>query len=147
MFGFSFRREQESDNDFARAMAQASDSLDIQVAISAHENWKIRLHAYLDGTSSEAFNPDVICFDDRCDLGQWIHGPGRERLGKFPGFTALVDNHKMFHYAASNVVALSQRGKTSEAHRILEGQFQHFSNQVVGILSLLQKARANYKSK
>ena len=89
------------------------------------------MHAYLDGKTSETFEPDVICFDNRCDLGQWIHGPGQERLGKYPGFTALVDNHKMFHYAASNVVALAQAGKTDEAHKMLEVQFAQHSAEVV----------------
>jgi len=147
MFGFSFHRDQKSDSDFDRNVAEAADSLDIQVAISAHENWKIRLQAYLDGKSSEAFNADVICFDDRCDLGKWIHGTGQQRLGKYPGFTALVNSHKMFHYAASNVVTLAQAGKVNEARKMLDGQFSHFSTHVVGALNALQKARGNRRSK
>ena len=149
MFSFlkSFFRKEQVDSAFGDAVAESTGSLNIDVAISAHENWKLRLQAYLDGKSSEAFEPDVICFDNRCDLGKWIHGPGRERLGKYPGFTALVDNHKMFHYAASNVVSLDQAGKKDDARKMLDGQFSHFSGQVVGILKALQEISASRKSR
>ena len=127
-------KHSQTDVDQARS---ALDDLDIQVAISAHENWKNRLQAYLDGTSKEVFDANVVCFDDRCDLGKWIHSSGKAKLGQYPGFTALMSNHKMFHFAASNVVALQSRGKTAEADVILRGQFTQFSKSVVGDLKAL----------
>ena len=127
-------------------MLETIDSLDIMTAKAAHENWKVRLDAYLKGTSSEQFSAEVICFDDRCDLGQWIHGQGKARLGKFPGFTALLGHHKMFHYAASNVVALAKAGKAEQAQAMLEGQFTTFSNEVVATLDLLGEVRTAAKS-
>ena len=147
MFDFlkSFFRKEEADSSFVNAVEESTGSLNIDVAIASHENWKVRLHAYLDGKSSETFEPDVICFDNRCDLGQWIHGPGQERLGKYPGFTALVDNHKMFHYAASNVVSLNQAGKNDDARKMLDNQFNHFSEQLVDILTALRKISASRK--
>jgi hypothetical protein len=150
MFGFLknfFSPGQTQDSDFDRSLAESASSLDIQVAITAHENWKLRLMTYLDGKSSEVFDPQVICFDDRCDLGKWIHGPGQERLGKYPGFTALMNNHKMFHYSASNVVSLTKVGKAQEARKMLDGQFSSFSAQVVGALQELQQALERRKSK
>ena len=75
--------------------------------------------------------------DDRCDLGKWIHTAGRAKLGAFPGFTALQGHHKMFHYAASNVVALTQAGKTDEARKMLDVQFAQHSNEVVRDLKML----------
>lgn len=127
-------------------MLETIESLDIMTAKAAHENWKMRLDAYLKGASSEQFSAEVICFDDRCDLGQWIHGQGRARLGKYPGFTALLGHHKMFHYAASNVVALAQAGKTKQAHAMLEGQFTTFSNEVVASLDMLGEVGSSARS-
>ena len=129
--------------DFAHT---ALHDLDIQVAISAHENWKNRLQAYLDGSSQEVFDANVICFDDRCDLGKWIHSSGKARLGQYPGFTALMSHHKMFHFAASNVVALQDRGKTAEAGAILNGQFSQFSKSVVSDLDALKSMAVKKKS-
>ena len=136
LFGgfFGSSKLSQDEIDFAQP---ALHDLDIQVAVSAHESWKNRLQAYLDGTSKEVFDANVICFDDRCDLGKWIHSSGKARLWQYPGFTALMSHHKMFHSAASNVVALQSRGKTAEAGAILKGQFTQFSKSVVGDLNAL----------
>lgn len=129
-------------------VAEAASQLDIQMAIAAHENWRLRLLAYLEGTSKENFSPEVICFDDRCDLGKWIHGAGKARLGAFPGFTALMGHHKMFHYAASNVVSLAMAGKQTEAQKILTGQFDNFSKSVVlDLKALLEIVERSKKGK
>lgn len=141
MFDFlkKFFGESEKDTKNSSSSVQQSiQSLDIDVAIAAHENWKFRLQAYLEGHSSEHFKADTVCFDDRCDLGKWIYGPGQQ-LGQFPGFRALMDNHKMFHYSASNIIALEQAGKKEEAHKILDGQFSRFSSDVIEDLRILQK--------
>ena len=132
MFGFlrNFFGSSELDSELNSLIGKATDGLDIQTAMAAHQNWKLRLMAYLEGNSSEQFSPEVICFDNHCDLGQWIHGKGQAHLGNFSGFTALLEHHKMFHYAASNVVALSQAGKEAEAHKMLEGSFATFSKAV-----------------
>lgn len=132
MFGFlrNFFGSSELDSELNSLIGKATDGLDIQTAMAAHENWKLRLMAYLEGNSSEQFSPEVICFDNHCDLGQWIHGKGQAHLGNFSGFTTLLEHHKMFHYAASNVVALSQAGKNTEAHKMLEGSFTTFSKAV-----------------
>lgn len=118
---------------------EAISGLDIDLARAAHENWKLRLQAYLAGHSREDFSPDTICLDNRCDLGQWIHGPGQARLGRYPGFTALVRQHRMFHYTASNVVALQLAGQVAEAQQMLDHHFQDYSHQVVQSLNQLQQ--------
>jgi Chemoreceptor zinc-binding domain len=136
LFGGFFGSGKQSQGDIDTALSALND-LDIKVAVSAHENWKNRLQAYLDGTSKETFDANVVCFDDRCDLGKWIHSSGKAKLGQYPGFTALMSHHKMFHFAASNVIALQSRGKTAEADVILKSQFAQFSKSVVGDLNAL----------
>ena len=143
IFSFFFGST-EADSQFNRDLhAAASEGLDIQTAMVAHQNWKLRLESYLNGTSNENFAPEVVCFDDRCDLGKWIHGAGKARLGRYPGFTALQGHHKMFHYAASNVVALYQAGKTAEAEKMLHTQFDSFSGSVVRDLEMLEQLLTN----
>ncbi|WP_238944575.1 CZB domain-containing protein [Allofranklinella schreckenbergeri] len=123
----------------ARLAAQVLAEIDIDTAIAAHENWKLRLQNYLDGKSSEDLRPEVICQDDRCDLGKWLHGPGRERLGRYPSFSVLVAKHKYFHVQASTVVAQAQGGNEEEARRILNGSYRLASGQVVLMLKELKK--------
>lgn len=130
----------ELDSGLTGELSQAvsEGGLDVEAALMAHSNWKLRLEAYLDGKSSEDLRPEVICFDDRCDLGRWIHGPGAQRLGRYRGFTALRENHRMFHYAASNVVSLNQSGRKAEARRMLDGVYAGFSTKVIDDLTGLR---------
>lgn len=134
----SFFGKASNDSQMDSEIVGAMESLDIEAAMLAHENWKFRLTSYLNGTSKEEFIAEVICFDDRCDLGQWIHSKGKASLGKYPGFTALMSHHKMFHYAASNVVGLEKGGKSGEAKKMLNDQFATFSKSVIHDLQLLQ---------
>ncbi len=142
MFGFfnNFFGTASNDSHLNAVVSIAMEGLDIQTAIAAHENWKFRLQSYLAGTSSEELLPEVICFDNHCDLGQWIHGNGKMHLAHFPGFMVLIEHHKMFHYAASNVVSLSKAGKGPEAHKMLDGVFTTFSKAVVDDLEGLHYA-------
>ena len=123
----------------AKAAAAVLAEIDVDSAIAAHENWKLRLDAYLRGTSTEQFDPAVVCLDDRCDLGKWLHGAGRERLGKYPAFSVLVARHKYFHIQASTVLLQQQGGDAAAAEKTLNGAFKHGSNQVVLLLKELKR--------
>ncbi len=133
--GFGSKAEQ----DKARQdVDQALTALDIDVAIGAHRNWKDRLTNYLEGNSSEDLRPEVICHDDRCDLGKWIHSDGQKQLGQYSMFSELRSVHKMFHQQASSVVALHQAGKQDAAKWLLDGEYTKTSERIVGRLNDLK---------
>ncbi|MEN9373491.1 MAG: hypothetical protein RIR79_1043 [Pseudomonadota bacterium] len=136
LFKFFFGAD-DIDTEETKITRNAVSSLDIQAEMTAHENWKMRLKLYLEGQSTEQFSPELVCHDNRCDLGRWIHGTGQEALGKFPGFTTLMRHHQMFHYTASNVVALNLAGQKNEANQILQSQFKDYSNSVMSDLKTL----------
>ena len=121
------------------AAAAVLAEIDIDTAIAAHENWKLRLQNYLDGKSSEDLKPEVVCQDDRCDLGKWLHGAGKMRLGAYPAFSVLIARHKYFHVQASTVVALSQAGNRKMAAHALESSYRHASSQVMLLLKELKR--------
>jgi len=131
--------ENEMKLDAAAAAAVLAE-IDIDTAIAAHENWKLRLLNYLEGKSSEDLKPEVVCLDDRCDLGKWLHGPGKMRLGVYPAFSMLVARHKYFHLQASTVVALAQSGEKDKAGQTLGTSYRHASNQVVLLLKELKRS-------
>jgi hypothetical protein len=56
-----------------------------------------------------------------------------------------MSHHKMFHFAASNVVALQNRGKTAQANAMLQGQFSQFSKSVERDLNALYSAAVKKK--
>lgn len=123
----------------AKTAAAVLDEIDIDTAIAAHENWKLRLQNYVNGQSTEDLRPEFICMDDRCDLGKWLHGAGTQRLGKFPAFAVLIARHKYFHIQASSVVAMTQSNQKDEATRVLDGSYRHASTQVILLLKELKR--------
>jgi hypothetical protein len=127
------------DSQLQAAAAGAAQSLDIDAAVLAHQQWKQRLLAHLAGNAEAGLDVERICSDDRCDLGRWIHGQGRARLGTFPGFTALRSHHRMFHHVACNVLALEKAGKRVDARRMVADQFEAYSDRVTEDLQLLQQ--------
>ncbi len=123
----------------AKSAAAILDEIDIDTAIAAHENWKVRLQNVLNDQSSETLQPEVVCMDDRCDLGKWLHGPGGQRLGKYPAFSVLVARHKYFHVQASTVLALAQGNDKEKAQQTLDGSYRQASSQVVLLLKQLKR--------
>lgn len=115
------------------------EEIDIDSAISAHQNWKARLTNVLAGTSTEKLQPELVCLDDRCDLGKWLHGSGKQRMSHLPAFTMLIARHKQFHLEASTVLATAQNGDLASATSLLNGNYQHTSVQVVTLLQHLKK--------
>lgn len=103
-------------------------------AVEAHVAWKRRLGDYLSGRSTEQLNPEHVCQDDRCVLGKWIHGTGRNRFGEIALFRQLVDEHARFHKQAALVVQTHQAGNTAHAETLLAGDFAKQSKLTVDCL-------------
>lgn len=123
----------------ARTASSVLAELDINKAIAAHEHWKHRLQQVLDGSSGEHLDPAQVCQDDQCELGKWLHGPGRHRLGKYPAFTVLVARHKYFHAQAAAVLEQVQAGHHEQARHLMRTAYQHGSNQVLLLLKELKR--------
>ena len=103
-------------------------------ALTAHAEWKNRLIRLINGTSSERLDPAVVCKDDQCGLGKWIHGDGAKQFSSDPLFARLRQQHAKFHEAAAFVI--------EEAHKqgdvktlIADGSnFDQLSGQVISDL-------------
>lgn len=135
----------ERDRLLRSEAVRAAEGLDIEEAIATHQLWKQQLRARLLPHEAEPLPQDLpsmeratVGCDDRCELGRWIHGRGRSRLGTFSGFTDLMAHHRMFHHVAGNVLALQECGKLADACRMLEDQFEDYSERVVSDLQRLQ---------
>jgi methyl-accepting chemotaxis protein len=59
----------------ARAAATVNvTDFDFDKGIEAHRQWKVKLRRAIE--EREQLDAETICRDDRCPLGQWIHGVG-----------------------------------------------------------------------
>lgn len=113
-------------------------TLDRAGAISAHQAWKARLQKVVEGTSQEQLDPAVVCRDDRCALGKWIHGPGQACCGQRPDFPVLKGRHGEFHRIAGRVIEEAKAGRNAKASALLEGEFTEVSRDVIAILSRIE---------
>lgn len=124
------------DADYA---ATLMTEIDIDAAIASHEGWRLQLQDMVNRRSEEVMRPERICHDDRCDLGRWLYGTGRVRLGHYPAFGMLVARHKYFHQQAAEVVTLFQAGEQQRAVQLLNSSCRHASNQVLLLLKELKR--------
>lgn len=119
------------------------NEIDLAEAVQAHVRWKLRLQDYLDGKSSEKLDPMVICRDDQCDLGKWIHSSGMGYFHDLEPFHQLRSDHAQFHYVAANVVQHVHANDRAAAEAALHGEYQQVSHKVVVALTELNKAVAD----
>ena len=113
-------------------------------AVEAHIKWKIRLQKHLDGTSTEKLNPDVICLDNQCVLGQWIYGDGQS-YKTMEGFEELRTIHADFHKCASEVVRKSDTGEKATAEKIFKNDYATLSKDITRMLVKMNTALRNFR--
>jgi hypothetical protein len=85
----------------------------------------------IDGKSTEALDPNVICKDNQCELGKWIHGEGGRAMGPKPEFGDVKTSHADFHQVAGNVLRKALAGDKAGAAILLDGEFYHASSKVI----------------
>ncbi len=113
--------------------------INVMEAIDAHVRWKVRLQDYLNGTSTEQLDAQVICRDDRCALGAWIHGPAREHFDNHAEFHALKADHAQFHVVAADVVRRVQASDRAGADALMQNDYARASRKVVNTLTELNR--------
>ncbi|WP_374674715.1 methyl-accepting chemotaxis protein [Ideonella sp.] len=111
--------------------APATEAFDFDSAVEAHRAWKVKLRSAI--AQHSQLDADALCRDDRCPLGQWLHGGGRGRWGHHPAFVTLVNEHAGFHRAAGQVAHAVNRRAYADAERLLGGgsAFAQASNATV----------------
>lgn len=124
----------------AASKAEISSEIDLSRAVESHIRWKLRLRNYLDGKSDEQLDPSVICRDDQCELGKWIHGAGMNHFHDLPPFHELRSDHAEFHQIAGKVVRHAQSNEHPRAETLLREDYARVSHKVVMALTELNKA-------
>ncbi len=110
-------------------------------AIAAHGNWKQKLADYLrkpDGS----LKASEISADNKCTLGQWIHGEGA-KYSKLSEYSALKTDHARFHKSAAEVVRKADAGQSVAEETALgsKSEFGTASSAVVmGIMHMKKHA-------
>jgi len=114
--------------------------LDVDKVIAAHAQWKTKFRVAIN--RKEHLDEETIARDDCCELGKWIHGPTKMRLGRHPQFTELLRGHKRFHVEAGEIARTINRQSFANATKMLEhgSPFADASAEVTGLLSSMKRS-------
>jgi methyl-accepting chemotaxis protein len=112
----------------------AGAEFDFDTAIEAHRQWKVKLRKAI--ADHDKLDAQAICRDDKCALGQWLHGPGGSRWGSKPLFVELLAKHADFHKSAADVAGRINAGEYAQAERLIGSgsAFARCSNEVVALI-------------
>jgi methyl-accepting chemotaxis protein len=91
--------------------------MDLEESVQKHAAWKVKFRVAID--KQEEMDSGTISVDNYCELGQWLHGPGRASVGSIPEFGRAVDAHKAFHLEAGKVAQLVSAKKFVEAENAI----------------------------
>jgi hypothetical protein len=114
-------------------------SADRREAITAHVNWKLRIHALLSGKLPEKLDPSTIVKDNVCELGKWLHSDGMNTMSG-PQHAELLAVHAEFHREAARIVRETYSGRKIGFDAIVPNSlFGNLTTRIVGILSRMTK--------
>ena len=108
-------------------------------AIQAHSSWKLKLSTYLRKPDGSLKSSDIRP-DNKCKLGQWLHGEGR-KFANLPEYKKLVAEHARFHQAAASVVDKANAGQSTSEDTAIgsRSEFGHCSASVVSLVMSIKK--------
>lgn len=113
--------------------------MDFDEAIKAHSAWKMKLSTYLKKPDGSLKASDIQA-DNKCSLGQWIHGEG-EKWSFLPEYSKLKTEHAKFHKAAAQVINKADSGQdtTEETALGAKSEFALASTAIVTAIMAIRK--------
>ncbi|GAB3188840.1 methyl-accepting chemotaxis protein [Hydrogenophaga aquatica] len=118
-------------------------NFDFEAAITAHHQWRITLRNAIGRNLT--VDADKLRRDDCCMLGEWLHGPGKQRWSSVPAFSNLLGKHKVFHQEAGKVADVINQKRHKDAEAMLDASkpFGHAGQEVITAIRDLRDALVN----
>ena len=91
--------------------------MDLDNAIAAHAEWKTKLRGAIQ--KKEQLDAASISLDNKCPLGQWLHGEAKAKYAKLSSHGNCVAKHAEFHRCAGNVAKTINASNYTEAEAML----------------------------
>ncbi|WP_200333771.1 methyl-accepting chemotaxis protein [Thiocystis violacea] len=122
----------------ARAQGRCgNEETDFDEFVYVHKQWSKKLRRVVEGRG-EPQDPDSVACDDRCSLGAWIYGAGKQ-LQSVPAYETLREKHAQFHQCAGSVLRHVIVGERKQANEILSTRFGPLSEETIGQIHRLEQ--------
>lgn len=105
---------------------------EINKAIAAHGQWKLRLKTAIDSGNSE-FTVERVRPDNNCDFGKWLHSLPADQKGALHWKT-VQQLHADFHKAAAGVLEQALKGDKTAASAGMSGPFAAASSKLTSAM-------------
>lgn len=114
-------------------------TFDFDSAISAHLEWKMKLTKYLSNPDG-SLDHKVVCLDNKCKLGAWLHGDGAHFENSSQNFKALKSSHADFHRSAGEIIKQIDQGnkKVAEISMAPQGDYFEASQNTVKLIEIVK---------
>jgi hypothetical protein len=92
--------------------------MDLDSAISAHEQWVFKLKDAI--SEGKAVDVETLSKDNFCPFGKWLYGEGGAMYGHFTRFSEVVGKHAEFHTHAGKVAEAINAKMHQEAQDMVD---------------------------
>ncbi|WMW81323.1 CZB domain-containing protein [Undibacterium cyanobacteriorum] len=116
--------------------------MNLDNAVETHAQWKTKLRSAI--VKQEKLDHACLSRDDCCELGQWLHGVGQQRYGRFASHAECVTQHRAFHREVAKVAMAVNAGRYEAAQELLAStsDYAKVSSELsVAFLRLRKEAR------
>ena len=93
--------------------------MNLDNAIAAHAEWKTKLRSAIQ--KKEQLDAAAISSDNKCPLGQWLHGEAKAKYSTLVSHGSCIAKHAEFHRCAGAVAKTINDAKFAEAEAMLAG--------------------------
>ncbi len=115
---------------------------DLQAALTAHIDWKLKLADFFYGI--ETLDANAVGDHTQCLFGQWFYGHRLVLLAYFSEFEALEHVHKEVHQSIKELVTMPQEQRhAAEGRQVLA----HFLDRCDCLVQMLKEIERKVEQK
>ncbi len=92
--------------------------MNLDNAVPTHAQWKTKLRSAI--ARHEQLDVASLSRDDRCELGQWLHGEGARAFGQLASHQDCVHKHALFHAEVTKVATAVNAKRFAQAEALLD---------------------------
>lgn len=109
--------------------------MDLNQAIAKHTEWKTRFRTAI--SKQETMDAETISKDNCCDLGIWLHGESKPKMGKLASHAECVSKHALFHAEAGKVAKAINAKQYTEAETMLNPNTPYWNASTAVVMAIM----------
>lgn len=114
--------------------------MNLDNAVQTHALWKTKLRTAI--SKREQMDLITLSRDDRCELGQWLHGEGKASYGGLASHADCVHKHLAFHREVTKVARAVNARQFDTAEGMLNASTPYAQASSALSVSFLQLRKA-----